>query len=102
MRKSGILNVEICKEIAALGHTQYLVIADPGLPIPQNVPVIDLAVVNGIPAFCDVLDAVAGELVIDSFIFAYNSFNLSFAIFNISLLLRLLHLLPQRRFPYRT
>lgn len=62
--------MEICKEIAALGHTQYLVIADPGLPIPQNVPVIDLALVNGIPAFCDVLDAVAGELVIDSFIFA--------------------------------
>ena len=51
MRKTGILNVAICKAIASLGHTEYLVIADPGLPIPEGVQVIDISLVNGVPGF---------------------------------------------------
>ena len=37
MRKEGILNTDICYAISSLGHTDYMVIADPGLPIPENV-----------------------------------------------------------------
>lgn len=70
MRKAGILNAKLCSELAALGHTDYLVIADPGLPLPKDVTVIDLALINGVPSFKEVFDAIVDELVIESFIYA--------------------------------
>lgn len=70
MRKEGILNTDICYAISSLGHTDYLVIVDPGLPIPENVTVIDISLVKGIPGFTEVFDAVTDELVIDSYIYA--------------------------------
>ena len=70
MKKSGILNPELCAVIAGIGHTEFLVIADPGLPIPKGVPVIDLSLVRDIPKFIDVLEAVKEELVIESFFIA--------------------------------
>lgn len=70
MRKEGILNTDICYAISSLGHTDYMVIADPGLPIPENVSVIDISLVKGVPGFMEVFDAVTGELVIDSYIYA--------------------------------
>ena len=36
MRKTGLLNTAIIKEISAIGHTQYLIIGDAGLPIPKD------------------------------------------------------------------
>ena len=70
VRKEGILNTDICCAISSLGHTDYLVIADPGLPIPDHVTVIDISLVKGVPGFTEVFDAVTGELVIDSYIYA--------------------------------
>ena len=70
MTKNGILNPEICSSIAGIGHTDYFVIADPGLPLPKNVKVIDLSLVRGIPSFIDTLKAVSNELVIQSYILA--------------------------------
>jgi len=43
MKKSGLLNPQLCAAVARLGHTQTFVVADAGLPIPHEVPVIDLA-----------------------------------------------------------
>jgi len=51
MKKSGLLNPQLCAAVARLGHTQTFVGADAGLPIPHEVPVIDLAVVLGTPRF---------------------------------------------------
>lgn len=70
MKKSGILNPSLCAAIAQIGHTDSLVIADPGLPLPDGVPVIDLTLVRGIPAFQQVLDAVCEEFVVESYIVA--------------------------------
>lgn len=70
MKKNGILNPALCAAIAQIGHTDSLVIADPGLPLPDGVPVIDLTLVRGIPAFQQVLDAVAEEFVVESYIVA--------------------------------
>ena len=70
MKKDGILNPQLCSAIAAIGHTEFLVIADPGLPIPQGVPIIDLSLVRGIPSFLDVLHAVQAELVVESYFIA--------------------------------
>jgi len=70
MKKDRVLNPDICRSIAKLGHTEYLVIGDAGLPIPDGVEVIDVSVAKGIPSFLDVFNAVTAELVIESFIFA--------------------------------
>src|SRR5699024_3966755 len=51
MYKTGILNSEICKVLSDLGHTDRIVIADCGLPIPKVVKKIDLALSFGVPNF---------------------------------------------------
>jgi D-ribose pyranase len=70
MKKHGILNSMLSGLIASLGHTDLLVVADAGLPIPPGVPVIDLAVRCGVPSFEDVLTAVAGEVQIEQIVIA--------------------------------
>lgn len=70
MKKQGILNPHLSSVIASIGHTEILVLADPGLPIPTEVPVIDLSLTRNIPALMDVLKAVQEELVVESYIMA--------------------------------
>lgn len=65
MKKSGILNRELSKVIASMGHGDYLAISDAGLSIPENVKMIDISVCKNIPRFLDVLTAVLTELKID-------------------------------------
>ncbi len=55
MQRVGILNSAIAKVLADLGHTDTIVIADCGLPVPDGVVKIDLALRLGEPAFADVL-----------------------------------------------
>ena len=43
MKKIGILNQPLSAAIAGLGHTDTLVIADAGLPIPPETQRVDLA-----------------------------------------------------------
>lgn len=66
MKKSGILNAELIRVIALMGHTDLLVIADSGLPIPPAVPRIDLALVAGVPTFMQTVQAVLAELQVES------------------------------------
>lgn len=70
MRKTGILNSEIVKEISAIGHTQFLIIGDAGLPIPKGIKVIDLALKSGIPSFLETLEAVLDEMVVENYYLA--------------------------------
>jgi D-ribose pyranase len=65
MKRTGLLNAPLCSAIAHLGHTDRLVIGDAGLPVPPGTSRIDLAVVPGVPGFLEVLDAVAGEMMIE-------------------------------------
>lgn len=65
MKRSGILNAPLLGLIGRLGHTDAVVVADCGLPIPRDVPVVDLAVVQGLPAILPVLDALLDELVVE-------------------------------------
>ncbi|WP_242303208.1 D-ribose pyranase [Bacillus cereus group sp. BfR-BA-01495] len=65
MKKHGILNSEIASILASLGHTDTIVIADCGLPIPDGVKRIDLAVEIGKPSFLDVLQVVADDMAIE-------------------------------------
>lgn len=70
MKCDRLLNREIIAEVAALGHTEYLCIADCGLPIPKDVKVIDISIIAGKPSFLEVVDAVTQELVVESIILA--------------------------------
>jgi D-ribose pyranase len=65
MKKHGVLNSEIASILALLGHTDTIVIADCGLPIPDGVKRIDLAVEIGKPSFLDVLQVVADDMAIE-------------------------------------
>ncbi|EJQ44822.1 D-ribose pyranase [Bacillus wiedmannii] len=65
MKKHGVLNSEIASVLASLGHTDTIVIADCGLPIPDGVKRIDLAVEIGKPSFLDVLQVVSDDMAIE-------------------------------------
>lgn len=70
MKKHGILNRELAGHFAKLGHTDRIVIADCGLPIPNEVPCIDLSYKLGEPAFTTILDVVLEDLVVEAAIVA--------------------------------
>jgi D-ribose pyranase len=65
MKKSVLINSEISHVIASLGHTDMLVVADAGLPIPSKSQRIDLALTRGIPAFLDTLRVVLQEMHVE-------------------------------------
>lgn len=65
MKKTKLLNSEISEVVARLGHKDLLVIADSGLPIPDNVKRIDIALTKGIPSFRDTLNTVLTELGVE-------------------------------------
>ncbi|WP_239751018.1 D-ribose pyranase [Mammaliicoccus sp. H-M34] len=70
MYKTGILNSEISKVLSDLGHTDRIVIADCGLPIPKGVRKIDLALSFGVPSFESVYELVLEHMAVQKMIFA--------------------------------
>lgn len=70
MTRDGILNAELCRALAACGHTDRFVIADCGLPIPDGAKLIDLSLIRGVPSFMQTLKAVFSQLVVESFVLA--------------------------------
>jgi D-ribose pyranase len=73
MRKQGILHAELARQISLLGHTDTVVIGDCGLPLPRDIPLIDLALIDGQLDFRTVLDAVLGDVVVQRHIVARES-----------------------------
>ena len=70
MKKLGILNRELAGIFARLGHTDQIVIADCGLPIPDGVVCIDLAYKLGEPDFITILEVVLEDLKVEKAIIA--------------------------------
>ncbi len=70
MKRKGILNRELAGIFAKLGHTDQIVIADCGLPIPKDVPCIDLSYKLGEPGFQTILQTVLDDLVVEKAIAA--------------------------------
>lgn len=62
MKKSKVINSDISRVIAQMGHFDKLSIGDAGMPVPPTTEKIDLAVDNGIPSFMEVLNNVLEEL----------------------------------------
>jgi D-ribose pyranase len=70
MKLNGILNSDISKVLADLGHTDWIVIGDAGLPVPAGVKKIDLSLKLGIPSFEDVLQEMMLDMEVESVIVA--------------------------------
>lgn len=70
MRKTVLLNADISNAISRMGHTDMLTVADCGLPIPNGVERIDLALKLGVPGFLETLDTILEELCVERIILA--------------------------------
>ncbi|MCF7885021.1 MAG: D-ribose pyranase [Candidatus Marinimicrobia bacterium] len=66
MKTEGVLNSNLARIIAGMGHTDKLVVCDIGLPIPNGTEVVDMALTNNIPRFIDTLKTVLKELTVES------------------------------------
>ena len=70
MKKRGILNGQLAGYLAALGHKDVFLLCDAGMPIPKGVPIVDLAVIGGVPTFKQVFDAIMDEVIIEKYTMA--------------------------------
>jgi len=72
MKTHGILQSELAKVVATMGHGDLLVIADRGFPFPRHemTTCIDVSVGRDLPKMVDVVKVVLEELEIESVIFA--------------------------------
>lgn len=70
MKRTALLNRHLSALVASLGHLDEIVVADAGLPVPDGVRVIDLAVTPGVPGFLELLTALRSELVIEGAVWA--------------------------------
>lgn len=70
MKKNGILNSDISSVLSYMGHTDTICVSDCGLPVPDNVTRIDLALTLGVPSFMDTLRTVASDMKIEKIVMA--------------------------------
>ncbi|WP_067453206.1 D-ribose pyranase [Actinomadura macra] len=70
MRPDGLWHPRLLEILAAAGHTDLVVVADPGLPVPRGVETVDLVWRRGEPRFLPVLRAVLAEFVVEAAVLA--------------------------------
>ena len=70
MKREGILNSDISRVLSYMGHTDTICIGDCGLPIPDEVERIDLALCFGEPTFMRTLEIVAKDMKIEKIVLA--------------------------------
>ncbi len=70
MKRHGMINSHITKILTDLGHTDTIVIADAGLPVPSDVPKIDLSLKLGVPSFEDVVATVLEDMATEKIVIA--------------------------------
>ncbi len=70
MKKTGILNSQLSRIIAGMGHSDKLVVCDSGLPIPREREAVDLALAANIPRFAETVKVILKELHVEKAIIA--------------------------------
>ncbi|WP_348944968.1 D-ribose pyranase [Chitinibacter sp. FCG-7] len=70
MKKLGHLNRDISRVLASMGHTDSIVIADCGLPIPDHVECIDLSLQIGTPSYFATLDSILADFQVERAVLA--------------------------------
>lgn len=83
MKKKGILNPEISKIVANMGHGDMLYVTDRGFPIPRHemTKVIDVSVGANLPRVVEVVKVILQELEIEQVIIAEETEKISPHIF---------------------
>lgn len=71
MKKTPLLNSELSYLVATLGHTDEITIGDAGLPIPEAVERIDLALTHGVPSFIQTVETLLKESQIEGVVIAH-------------------------------
>lgn len=62
MKKTTVINSNLSRVIAQMGHYDTLGVGDAGMPVPVGTEKVDLAVTNGLPSFVDVVKNILSEL----------------------------------------
>lgn len=70
MKKSTLINSELSYLVATLGHTDEITICDAGLPIPDEVQRIDLALTHGVPSLMETVKVMLSESQIEGVVIA--------------------------------
>lgn len=70
MKKGRLLNSNIINVLSKMGHTDQITIGDAGLPIPNHVTRIDIALMKGLPSFLDTVKLLNHEMIIEKIILA--------------------------------
>ena len=70
MKRAGILNSNISSVLSYMGHTDCICIGDCGLPIPDEVERIDLALAFGVPTFMQTLKVVVDDMKVEKIVLA--------------------------------
>lgn len=70
MKKTTLLNSQLSALVASLGHTDEVTLGDAGLPVPADVPRIDLAICPGLPGIEDTLTTLLTELQLEAVVLA--------------------------------
>lgn len=70
MKHGRILNAELSKAIAMMGHGDLFMVCDAGFPIPLDRWRIDLAVTHNVPDLYTVLELVLSELSVEKVLYA--------------------------------
>lgn len=77
MTETGILNREIASELAKLGHTDKILIADAGLAIPNTTKVIDISLEINHPTAIEVLKTVLKHFSVEGAILSKATLDVS-------------------------
>lgn len=64
MKKGGVINAELSRQLAGLGHGDSFMICDAGFPIPAGAARVDLALSFHVPSLKQCLEAVLREVVV--------------------------------------
>jgi len=70
MRPNRIIHPELAKAVATLGHTDIIIVADAGFPIPSDANRIDLGFYEGLPDVLDILRVLRKEIFVEEVHFA--------------------------------
>ncbi len=70
LKKKGILNSGVNSVLGALRHGDLLVISDAGLPVPEGIQVIDLAIEKDYPELVRMLKLITEEFIYEKVVVA--------------------------------
>ncbi|GAB3063885.1 D-ribose pyranase [Salinicoccus sesuvii] len=70
MYRSVVLNSEISKALSEMGHGDYIIIGDCGLPIPEGTKRIDIALKPGTPSFKETYELITASMYVEKKIYA--------------------------------